>query len=550
MTLRTPNTRYTWLVLLVLSLMWGYPSARAAESPRPVAVLSVASANRLLNDMSYLTRVFGRAELGGMVHLMTADLLQNIDPSKPSGVYVTLGSDQQPRGIGFIPVKDLEKVLAKVNKQFSVEAEQLDNGIRRLGTDKGVYLKQVGPWLFFSDHARYLVDLPADPSELLQDLDQTYDMALRVHTQDIPKSLRDAAVKQLTTGVRMGLDPTMADTADANKQLAAKIESTLGQTIDQLINQTDELTVGWTVQPRQRRMRFDFTMTALQGSELATQLASLSKPKTTFPGILMSDAAILAHGAFQLSPQDIEQASALVRLIKMEVLKAIERDPHSPPQLKQIFGRFADIIAKTIAEGFVDAAGALQVAPRSLRFVGAARAADGIALGKAFREIYELAKSEPDVPNVQFNVETFQGVHFHSLSVPIPESEKETRQALGDQLDVVIGTSAKAVYLAFGTDCVKLLKEAISKSSQAGAQSVAAARIRVSVKPLIRFLASVNHQDKHLAALAELAKQVQEGDQVSLVIDSIDRGARCQLEIQEGVMVILGRAAQLEKDSP
>ena len=482
-----------------------------------------------------------------MLQLMTADLLQEIDPTKPSGVYMTLGDDQQPRGVGFVPVKDLDKVLAKLNKQFSIEAEQLDNGIRRLGTEKGVYMKQVGPWLFFSDHAQYLTNLPADPTQLLQGLDQSYDVAFRIHLQNIPRPLRDTAVERLNTGVRLGLEPAMADNAEVNPEFAKTIQATLQQIITRLITETDEITLGWTVQPRQKRMQFDFTITALADTELANQLKSLDQPTTAFPGILMSNAAILTHGSFKLSKRDIDQATTIVRLFKIEALKAVERDPHAPQQLRQVFGKFADVVAKTIEDGLFDMAGAVQVAPGSLKFVGAARAADGIALGEAFRAIYGLAKSEPDVPNVQFDVEKFRGVSFHTFSVPIPENERDARRAIGNKLDVVIGTSSKAVYLAFGDGCAKLLKEAIGKSSESGPQAVPAGRIQVSVRPLIHFLASVNGQDKQLAELAKLVDQAQGSDQVSLVLSAIDRGARCQLEIHEGALAIVGKAAQIEK---
>ena len=57
-----------WMILAA-SLLVGRPTARAADPPRPVAVLSIASADRLMGDFTYLTSRGGRADVSGFIQL-------------------------------------------------------------------------------------------------------------------------------------------------------------------------------------------------------------------------------------------------------------------------------------------------------------------------------------------------------------------------------------------------------------------------------------------------------------------------------------------------
>ncbi len=535
-----------WLVLVAFIVP--HP-ATGAEVLRPVGVLSVTNADRWLNDILYLTRSVGRPEVGGILQMMTGDLLKEVDRTKPAGVYVLL-VDDKPRGVGFIPVKDFKALLDKVSSHFHIEAEQLDGSIYRLGTPRPAYLKQANRWVFFSDHAEYLKQVPEDPAKLLDGLDKKYDIALRVNFQNIPKALRDLAVERLTEGIRIGLDPNRPENADVDPELAKQIETTFVSLATQLIQQTAQLTLGLGVDAQAKHLRFDFEVTAVKGSQLAAQFDNLAGTKTSFPGILTSDAAICANAGFKLSPQDIDQMTKLVRLLKNQAVKELQKDPTAPPQLKKILEQFADSVLGTIASGTFDAAAAVQVADGSLKFVAAAQTADGKAVGKTFRDLYELAKSDPNVPEIKFNAETFQKTDLHTFSVPIPENEADTRRVLGNELNVVIGTGTKAVYLAFGNDCIALLKNAISKSSQIGPQPVPAARIRVAIKPLIFFLASVNDKDEHLPAIAKAIKTVNGDDSIVFTIEAIPHGMRCRLEIHDAVLVIAGKINRLERPNP
>jgi hypothetical protein len=106
-----------------------------------------------------------------------------------------------------------------------------------------------------------------------------------------------------------------------------------------------------------------------------------------------------------------------MKFFRQEAIKGIDQDPNAPSQLKDILNGVLDVVDDTIENGQVDMGGTVVLGPRSLKFAGGGYVADGKALAKAFQRVIELAKNEPDLPDVQFHADEPRGVSFHKLVV-------------------------------------------------------------------------------------------------------------------------------------
>ena len=102
------------------------------------------------------------------------------------------------------------------------------------------------------------------------------------------------------------------------------------------------------------------------------------------------------------------------------------------------------------------------------------------------------------------------------------------------------------MYLALGAGSDELLKKVIDKSAENPALAVPPAQLRVALKPLIRFLASVN-EDEKLTRLAESLDETSGGDQLLIAINAVENGIRYRLEVQEGVLQLLGKASDMQQ---
>jgi hypothetical protein len=499
-----------------------------------------------VEDFTYLTAASGRPEVGGLAQFLTEPFARHMNTERPSGILFTI-ADGEPKGVGFLPIPNLDELLTIVTERFGADVEQLDDGIKRVRAEQNVYLKQQGEWVFFTDAVGNLKHLPADPSRHLDGLDKQYDLSLRLQVQNIPKEIRDAALKQVKAGLEMQLDPALGGEAELNEDLARLLQKNWLESITMLIHETDELTLGWAVDSAGQRTFVDVTMTAVEGSKFANQMKALDDGKSSFAGFLLPDATASLQATSRISSRDVDQTLAMMKHFRQEALKGIDKDPNAPSQLKDIVNEVLDVIDQTIKNGQIDLGATAVLGPRSWKFVGGGYVADGKALAQAFQRVIDLAQNEPDVPEVQFNAHQHRGVSFHKLTVPIPDDDRDTRKVLGEQMDVIIGTGENCLYLALGTDSDQLLQTVIDRSAERPAQAVPPAQLRIAVKPLIRFLASVDDDEK-LLGLADALDQVTGGDELLMVVKPVANGVQYRLEVQEGVLQVLGKASAAQDE--
>lgn len=180
---------------------------------------------------------------------------------------------------------------------------------------------------------------------------------------------------------------------------------------------------------------------------------------------------------------------------------------------------------------------------KTIDFAAGGLVADGKAIEDSFKRLIELAKNEPDFPTVKLNSGSHGGITFHSVTAPIPDSEKEARDILGDKVNIVLGTGPKAVYIAFGKNAESLLKQVIDKSAQDGSISVPPMQLNVALLPILKFAASV---DPNNEIVPELVKVLEKSgkDKINFTSKPIKNGSNLRIQVEEGVLQIIGAGAQ------
>jgi hypothetical protein len=529
--------------LVAMALVLASTAAQAADPPKPVAILSVASIDRLMGDFGYLARLGGRPEVGGMMALAGGAFVQDLDRTKPLGLLITIENDE-PKGVAFLPVPNLDKVLKLLRDRFNANTDDLGNGIKKLELGKGAFLKQQGEWLFVSDQPQHLAHLPADPVAMLDGLDKQYSVALRFYVQNVPQNLRDLATFQLHSQIDADARDLKLDDPDIDGPFFASNRQQLKQAINILFNQSDQLTLGWVVDSQGGRTYADLQATAVPGSPLAQWWSGFSENRSDLMGFVVDDGAATLQGAVHFSPERGERLRAVVDYLRHKALQGIQRDPNAPAAITDVVNGVLDIIDRTVQEGKSEIAASVVLGPKSFQFIAGLHVADGRALAAAFQKLYELAKQQPDVPEVKFFAEKHGDVDFHTLTIPIAERDADARRTLGEKLDVVVGTGPQSLYVALGEQGDQLLKAAIDKSAAMGEQPVPPIHIRVAAKPLVAFLASVAGADEKPAKMAEILSQSRGGDSILLTISPLDNGIGCRLQVDEAVLEVLGKTAQ------
>jgi hypothetical protein len=520
----------------------------AQQEPRPAAVLSVASVDTLLDDFAYLARLAGRSEVSGIVELAAAGFLQEIDRTKPLGVLITVREDE-PQGVGFLAVRDLDKLLQLAHDKFAIEVDSLDNGIRKLEVGQGVYLKQHAGWLFFSDHPRHLTSLPADPVALCGGLEQQYSVALRVFVQQIPPGLRDLAAFQLHARIDQDIQAAAIDDPALDRPFLESLRGGLKQSVNAFFQQCDQLTVGWAVDSGQQRLFVDLLATAVPDSDMAAAFAELDRAPRTLHGTVVPDAALTFHAGVQLPSQASQAVRTLVAYVRAKALQHLAQDSAAPAVLTEIAGTVFDVADRTAADAVTEVAASAVVAPHSFRFIAGVHVADGHALATAMQKLYAVARHQPDVPVAEFFAAKSGksgDVDLHRLRIAVADHDADARKVFGPELEIVLGTGPQNLYVAVGRQSEELLQKAVDPPDPDQGEPVVDRQllaVRLAARPLMTFLASLEPNQDTPRRMAELIGAARGGDRVGLTVRSIPQGLHCRFEVDEAVLEMLAKTA-------
>lgn len=526
-----------WALALAVTVMpWCHAQAQA---PKPMAVVSLASIDQLLRDVDYIGRAVGQPQARGMAELVGGQFLEGIDRTRPIGVVLTMkeGSNE-PDFLAFVPVTDFDAVIAKIEQTTSAEAEDAGNGVKKVTLDRELFFKEASGWGMVANKLAALTDAPKDPVAILGGLNQKYTLSVRVNVQSIPKSLRDQVVEQIKQGYEQSLQQGDVEV------LAQQVGQMNINSIVKSITETDEVQFGWSIDSAGKRALIDFGMTALAGTSMAKQMAALMNAKSTFTGFLMDDAAVTANTSSQLDAESITQTTAMLKGFREKLLEQLDEDLDDMKLrsgIKEVVGELFDAVQQTVEAGQADFGGSLVLKPNALSFAGGSLVADGNKVDAAFRKLVEVAKNQPDFPEVKLNAGEHAGIKFHTIRAPVEDDEAQ--KVLGQTVEVVVGTGGKAAYLAFGKDGMSILKQAIDKSAAGGSRAVLPAQLTIKLTPIIQFAASIQPDDQNLKQLVKGLGQIAGNDQVLVTEEAVDRGVLVRVQIQEGVLKLIGTAA-------
>jgi len=534
-------------VVLVTLPLGQAPAQEAAQEIKPVAVISIAGSDELLGDIGYITEAAGAGDFGRLAALMATPYTAPLDRKKPIGAYVVLADQDEPAAVGFIPVKDLDVFLAALKEQIG-EPEDAGDGVLEIGTDRPqpMFVKEQKGWAFVSNKKEMLENLPRNPTKLLGGLNKEYTLAVRVNVSNLPEGLRQMAVQQLRKGFNESIENVRDDKA---AEIGRKLGEGWMDAFISLVEDTEAVTLGFEIDAESQTTHIDISVTAVEGTKLAAEMATVEEANSAFAGFLLPEAAATFHAAGKSADTDVEQMLLLLDVIREQAMKGIEEDDdlandEERATAKSIVGQFLDIAEQTVKARTVNFGGVLVLKPNSLAAALGGFVSDGDALEQAIGELWDFAKEkDPNVRNLDVNTQTHRGVTLHTTNVPLKDQQKEASDVLGDPLEVVLGVGEKSVYLAFGKESTDLLKRILDKSAEDAGGKFAPGEVNVSLTPILEFAASLDDNPGVQTALESL-KAADGKDNITLTVMPAKRGVTLRFAVEEGVISAAGEAGK------
>ncbi|MHB1034437.1 MAG: hypothetical protein ACYC35_07875 [Pirellulales bacterium] len=537
------------------------PAAAQASSPsgtKAVVVVSISGYDELFADLEYVGKVSDNPDLAkgleGFLNLFTQNKgLAGLDKKRPAGLVVSVDdSGMQFDGVGFVPVTDAKALLDALAPIIGA-AEDAKDGVQKIQKDgQSVFIKVQGPWVFLAQKPESLAKLPADPAKDLAGLDKQYDIAVRANVQNIPEMFRQMAVSALKIGAAQAM-AKQPNEDDSQYELRKKLsQNSINQMITG-IQEIDQVTLGWSLDRTAQKTFLDVSVTAVKDSSTAKKFAQVKEVTTKYSGFQLPGAAVTLLAAGQMSPEDIDQAGAMIKVIRAKADKELSADPSlADPKdkaaAKELLADVMSVLEATVKTGRMDGGLVVLADDKNLSLVAGGAIADDKTLEKALQSVVKLAEKEPGFPAVKFNAEEYKGVRFHTTSVPLPPDQDTEKLAkiLGGKLDVVVGLGNQSVYVAIGKDCAATLKKVLDRSAGNPFEvPVPPMQLSVALSPIFKFAGTIGEADPMIAMLSGSLAKAEGKDHITLTAKAAPNGVTYRLEAEEGIIKLIGQAGKM-----
>ncbi len=523
----------------------------AAQSlPKPAAVISIANLEETMGDVDYLVDASGFGQMKFMIQTQITHFLKGIDQSRPSGVllYMEEGAEQ-PSALGFVPVEELDDLLDTIAGFAEVdEGDEFTTIIT--DDDQEIVVKLVGNHAFISDKAEMFERIPdVPPASLLGDLPTRFNFAARVFGQQIPKSLRDKAISTIRDAYEQQLEQLDVDGEDSSQaQLQRQSYEMNMKQIEDLVQQTDQIAIGMVIDEENKTISGEIEIIGTEESALAKRAAAnMSPEKSRFIGFSLPGAAFTAISRTNLVQEDIDQYTQLAETGTDTILNAINEEVDATEEefeaVEKAVKDLSDALLETMKDGVADAAVVAELEKGNMNMAGGFVTTDP----KKFEQVAKDLAAEfdgklSDLGTLQLNSGSHKDVTFHTLTIATPEETEEMVEALGEQVQIVIGIGTQETYFAIGSNPTDLLTRAIDGT---GAQETPATLglYNLYIAPIMNFAAQMEPDQPMIQSMADHLAEAGR-DRLQYELKPMKNGFRVRMDLQDGVVELIQVATE------
>jgi hypothetical protein len=529
--------------------MTPWAESQAQTAPKPAAVITLSSLDELIGDAKHVIAAIGMPGIDDQLNAMLDPFTAGIDRSKPIGAVVSLEGELGFTLKAFVPVKNFSQMMTLVQAQLG-PAQDAGNGIQQFNGPVNIFVKEQGGWAFISNSAEGLAKLPRDPLKLLGGLNESYDFAVRGNIQAIPALFRNMLISQMKAGVESSLEREPGESDEDYEARRKFVQNQVAQ-MDKIVNEVEEITIGWNYDQEGAGTYFDMALTPVKGSSLAKGFAIMSDLKSNFVGFHSADAAVRVNIATKTLPEEAAQAKISIEGMRAQIFRELDRDDSLPPKvlaaLKDVLSDVMDVGIETIEAGTVDGAMAVFLKDKSIQVGGGFHVVGGKKLAAAIKKAIRLAQEEDDFPQevqIRFDTEVYKGISFHTVTVPIPPQEEASR-IFGGELQIALGTSDDSIYFGLAPNSISFLKGIIDKNASSGSKAVRPMELSLALLPVLEFASSFDDNPVVNAMIRQL-KTAPGKDHVvlSVTMEKESTSALYRFQLEEGVIKAIGAGVQ------
>ncbi|MEI6239795.1 MAG: hypothetical protein WCR51_05370 [Planctomycetia bacterium] len=441
--------------------------------------------------------------------------LAGLDVKRPAGIVVTSdGTDLAAHG--FVPIKDLDKLLAALQSIIGPVAK--DGETRRVTLPSGVKLS-------IRDRDGWAVIAPpgldtADPAPLLDALAKDF----TVGVEAFPSRMSDAVRKQLEAA----LDQAAAASAAQGQPMdPGALKAALGG-----LRQTESLSLGLGIDDTAGAVFVENRSVAVPGSLSAAAFEAAGN------GALTVGTPPLATGGRPALRGYIAQA--IPENARAQFLEALDQTlprEADDPLTRSVSRLVYDLLAATLAAGGIDAALAVDTSRATKdkplpEVTAGVRVKDGAALERQVKQAFSAGTAALPGVKPRFDVGKAGAATLHTISVDVSDGELASR--IGKSVELTLAVAPNYAFVLAGGDVAARAEAALAASGRPVADAMPIAALEARASPMFEYVDTLAGDGR--AAQGDAAAREAGGGAVALRVAPITRGVATRLSIDSGAL--------------
>ena len=531
-------------MMIAISVMPGL-RAMAQSDPKPAIVISMAPIKEQMKDIGYITDASGFGQMSFLIKMQIEQFLKGIDTEKPSGMFLYFEeNEEEPNGLAFLPITNIDDFLNTVSQYAKVdEGNDFTTIIPTNGQE--LLMKQIGDYAYFAEREEMFENINSDPAEMVGDLPEQYNMGARIFAQRIPESMREMWLDTIEDGY----NDSMGDLGGIPSEIQEKNFEMQMETFRSLINETEEVVIGFAADKELESMYFDMKLVGLDGSKMAEDSAAQQGIKpSNFAGLLsIKDALFTANLCGELGESEKEIYSNMIESSRDEIFKELNDSDFSDKELDQMESIVEDLLkvaADTVKDGRMDG-GMVVTGAEKVEFAFGMQVTDAVRLEEAVQDLVKFAEAEPEFTEfVEFNLNSGKvgEMRLHEIVIQLADANPDMAEVMGDEFTVLLAVGQNEVFVVGSSEGPMELMKLATEPSDAQPDDLYAMQYNMYLAPMLELSSKVDGNE----ITQEMAEKLAESgkDRIRLDFEWIKNGIQGRLDIQDGVLELFSVAMQ------
>ncbi|MCY2962728.1 MAG: hypothetical protein NT069_03600 [Planctomycetota bacterium] len=515
----------------------------------PLVIINAASFERLMSQAVTTFEAAGRPELaetlgGGLARVND---LKGLTRNQSVGVMIYLNG-LSPSAVAYVPVKNIGDLLKTVELAPVTTKKISETQYEIMGQRQTIYVRLQGDYAFVSNESAALDGEIPDPVQVTRRLSAQYDLSAAINLKGLDPNTRSLFYNIFKAQAENGLQRRDNEPEAAYELRRAEGERTLAS-VEILLNQGDEILVGWTVSQAEKVAALEIVTTATPGSEYASYFNELKGARSRFSNLLNTQSPLSVSMSWKLDKPSRKSLRKMLAVAQKEMLGNLAKGDDTAADQDHPIRQLVQVLDATFVEGHADLiAQMVGTPPGPYSLVGGIKMNDSGTLTKALEDILGRLKGRPQFSDVRLNASTHKGINIHRLEPAQTGSGENRDRMFGGKPAIYLAVDDQVLWFAVGADNAPVeLKRAIDRASEPAKDGTT-----IPFQLVMNFASwtEIFDPEQRTTGFAGLARKSfsKGGDSLRLEVLPITDGARFRIQFDEAFLRLAGSAIARQMD--